>query len=217
MIPRKLHFIWIGDESKRPDNCINTWKRKHDTQWEIKIWGNEDLARPQGWINGEHMRDMGRRELCGVADMMRYEILYEQGGIALDADAICLRPLEESMLRWETFSCWESEIARPGLIGNCAVGSEPGTAFMRHLIEDILAEYPQQRHLRAWESTGPQRFSDTYRKYAYHGLHIYPSHFFLPGHYSGLRYDGRGAVFADQLWGSTSDGYDELHKREVPV
>ena len=26
MIPKKLHFIWVGDEAKRPDNCIETWR-----------------------------------------------------------------------------------------------------------------------------------------------------------------------------------------------
>ncbi|MCZ2293138.1 MAG: hypothetical protein LC125_14455 [Burkholderiales bacterium] len=35
-IPRTLHFIWVGDEGKRPDNCIDTWRRHHP-DWTIKI------------------------------------------------------------------------------------------------------------------------------------------------------------------------------------
>ena len=90
VIPKKLHFVWVGDESKRPDNCINTWRHYHP-DWEIKVWGNEEY---QGeWVNKAHMEQMWPRELNGVADMMRYEILFNEGGITLDADSICLQSL----------------------------------------------------------------------------------------------------------------------------
>jgi hypothetical protein len=28
IIPKKLHMIWVGDEVKRPDSCIETWRRR---------------------------------------------------------------------------------------------------------------------------------------------------------------------------------------------
>lgn len=34
MIPKLLHFIWVGDELKRPDNCIDTW-RALNPDWEF--------------------------------------------------------------------------------------------------------------------------------------------------------------------------------------
>ena len=74
MIPKKLHFIWVGDETKRPDNCVDTW-RSRNPDYEIKIWGNASLVE-HAWINAKHMRAMSSRELNGVADMMRWEILY---------------------------------------------------------------------------------------------------------------------------------------------
>jgi hypothetical protein len=40
-IPKKLHVIWVGDESKRPDHWIQTWRDKHPT-WEFRLWGNTE-------------------------------------------------------------------------------------------------------------------------------------------------------------------------------
>jgi mannosyltransferase OCH1-like enzyme len=106
MIPKILHFIWVGDESKRPDNCIQTWI-EHHPDWQLKIWGNDSLADFE-WVNAAHMRAMSTRELNGVADMMRWEILYNQGGLVFDADSICVRKLDDELLDCEAFACWES-------------------------------------------------------------------------------------------------------------
>ena len=86
MIPKVLHFIWVGDESKRPDNCIQSWVDRNP-EWTVKLWGNADLV-DTTWINARHMREMSTRELNGVADMMKWEILYNEGGVVVDADSI---------------------------------------------------------------------------------------------------------------------------------
>ena len=42
-IPKTLHITWVGDESRRPDNCIQTWADRNPG-WTVKLWGNDDLA-----------------------------------------------------------------------------------------------------------------------------------------------------------------------------
>lgn len=210
MIPKTLHIIWIGDETKRPENCIRTWIEKNPT-WTVKLWGNDDL-RERGWINAQHMREMSARELNGVADMMRWEILYEEGGFLVDADSVCVRPLDDELLDCEAFACWENEIARPGLIAAGYFACEPNNAFVGQIILDIQAE-PSVVHKPAWQTVGPLRLTDSYRRYAYQHLNILPSHTFIPEHFAGLRYGGRGKVYARQHWASTLRGYDELYLR----
>lgn len=212
MIPKKLHFIWVGDETKRPDNCIATW-RALNPGWEIVLWGNDSLQE-RGWINGRHMSEMAARELNGVADMMRWEILYEHGGVVLDADSVCVRPLDDHLLDCEAFACWESEIARPGLIAAGYFGARPQNPFVGQIIADIYNE-PTVIDRLAWETVGPQRLTESYRKYRYHGLRIYPSHYFIPEHFTGVKYDGPDPVYAEQLWGSTLGIYDDLHRQTV--
>jgi mannosyltransferase OCH1-like enzyme len=212
MIPKKLHFIWVGDESKRPDNCIGTW-RSLNPSWEVVLWGNESLQE-RGWINGQHMGEMSGRELNGVADMMRWEIVYEQGGVVVDADSVCVRPLDNHLLDCEAFACWESEIARPGLIAAGYFGSRPQNPFVGQIIVDIHNE-PTVTDRMAWQTVGPQRLTDAYRKYRYHSLRIYPSHYFIPEHFTGVKYDGPDPVYADQLWGSTRQIYDHIHRHAL--
>lgn len=212
MIPRKLHVIWVGDESKRPDNCIETWRR-HNPDWALRVWGNEDLA-TYGWINSNHMRAMAVRELNGVADLMRWEILYNEGGFVVDADSICRRPLEPWLFEGEAMACWENELKRPGLIAAGYVASVPENPFFGQLILDLQnTERVDDR--MAWESVGPLFLTEAHRAHGYTGLTIWPSHFFIPRHFTGLEYTGGGQVFADQEWASTLRTYDELHRKQV--
>lgn len=214
MIPKRIHFIWVGDESKRPDNCIDSW-RALNPGWEIEVWGNAELEANE-WANRAHMTAMYDRELNGVADMMRWEILHALGGIVVDADSVALRPLDDHLLDCEAFACWESEIARPGLIAAGYFGSVAGNAFLKRIIDDIAAE-PSVVHDMAWKTVGPQRLTDAYRRYGYSKLRIYPSHYFIPQHFTGLTYEGSDPVYAHQLWGSTHGSYDDIHQLVVPT
>ena len=196
-IPKTLHFVWVGDESKTPLKEIETWKRLNPL-YTVKIWGNDDLA--GGWMLAKHMKYFAERELCGVADCMRYEILYKYGGIAMDADSTCVRPLPDWLLEPEIWCCWESEVNRLGLLANGAMGSIPKHPLIGQIIQDLSQEEPFGM---AWECTGPTRLTKTWHEHEYRDLTIWPSHFFIPDHFAGHPYGGTGPVFATQEWKST--------------
>jgi len=212
MIPKILHFIWVGDETKRPDNCIDTWIIRHPS-WNVKIWGNSDLIE-SAWINFRHMKEMSKFELNGLADIMRWEILFNHGGVLVDADSVCIRALDDNLLECEAFACWENEIARPGLIAAGYFGCVAGNTFVGKIINDILKEESVVNNM-AWKTVGPQRLTDSYRKYNYQSLRIYPSHYFIPEHFTGVVYDGSGPIYAYQEWASTRNKYDELYLKPV--
>jgi glycosyltransferase involved in cell wall biosynthesis/mannosyltransferase OCH1-like enzyme len=212
-IYRTIHIVWIGDEAKRPDNCIETW-RQMNPGWSVRVWGNHELQFGT-WANLAHMRKMLTRELCGVADMMRWEILEKHGGFAVDADSVCIRPLPDWLFEPEVFAAWENEITRPGLIANCFVYSQPGNALIQKVIKDIQ-DLPDVTGKLAWQLTGPQRLTDTVRAMAYSGITVYPSHYFMPEHFTGMKYGGSGPIFAKQLWGTARpELYESLAKRNV--
>lgn len=212
MIPKLIHFIWVGDDSKCPTNCMDSWRALHP-DWDFTLWGNRELNE-LSWTNRRHMTAMYDQELNGVADMMRWEILQRHGGIVVDADSIALRPLDDHLLDCEAFACWENEIARPGLIAAGYFGCEAKNPFVAQIVRDIAAE-PSVTHDMAWKTVGPQRLTDSYRKYRYSRLRIYPSHYFIPQHFTGLAYEGSDPVYAHQLWGSTRRSYDEIHQQAI--
>lgn len=205
MIPKSLNFIWVGDPTRQPNELIQSWASRHPG-WGLRVWCNDDLT-GRRWINARHMRTMAReRQWNGVADLMRWELLLEFGGVFLDADSCCLRPLLDSFLECEAFACWENEIDRPGLIAAGYLGAGPGNSLITRIVSDI-SHIPSVSGQEAWACVGPQRLTDSWRAMGYDDLTILPSHYFIPRHYAGRVYHGGGPVFADQAWGSTYDNY----------
>ena len=210
MIPKTLHLIWVGDENKRPARCIQSWIDQHPG-WTVRVWGNQDLA-ARDWINADHMKAMATREWNGVADLMRWEILFDQGGVLVDADSFCVQPLPDWMLECEAFTCWENELARPGLLAAGYLGTIPRSPFLAGLIDGIRQK-PTVIDRMAWETVGPLHFTETWKRMGYGNLTILPSHFFIPRHFTGVEYTGPGPVFARQEWGSTLGRYEQLAAR----
>lgn len=194
-IVRTIHIVWVGDERKRPNNAIESW-RKNNPGWTVRIWGNRELTSLE-WENHAHLSTvLNRREWRAVVDLMRWEILERHGGFAVEADSSCIRPLEDWLFEPRIFACWESEIARPRLVSNAFVYAQPGNPLIRQIIQDIrdLPDMSGAPHVL----TGASRLTNTFREMRYADLTIYPSHYFIPEHLSGLRYQGSGSVFAER-------------------
>lgn len=214
-IPRTIHIVWVGDESRRPDNCIDTWRQKNP-DWQVRVWGNADLAR-EHWKNARHIQAMRTREWNGVADMMRWEILLAQGGFAVDADSVCMRALEDWLFANALgCACFENEQAASGLLAAGYVAAVPGNAILHRVVEDIYAS-PSVTQASAWITVGPKRLTDAYRRSRRHHpeFRIWPSHYFIPEHHSGVKYTGSGPIFAEQKWASTKGLYPTLYRAKI--
>ena len=219
-IPRKLHFIWVGDESLRPDAYIETWRRQHP-DYEIRIWGNQDWKK-RDWINREHMDRISQldRGFAGVADLMRWEILLSEGGFALDADSVCLQRLPDWIFSCDLFALWENEYTRPGLVANGYGGARPGHDVIRSVvmgvneIRDIKRRFVwkklRYKKRKVWQTTGPVPFTEAIFASGNKDMTILPSHFFLPVHHSGDVYTGGGPVYSCEFFAGTKATYDEM-------
>lgn len=211
MIPKQLHFIWIGDQSKMPVRCIDTWMSRN-RDYKVNIWDNNSVQRTN-WKNYRQLHDMLiKKDYAGAADVMRYEILYEHGGIYIDADTQCIKPLEDWLLDCQAFACWEQEIIRNNLIANTVMGSVPGSEAMKMCIEEVATKDCTENKL-AWVITGPMLVTDVFFK-RQANMTIYPSHFFMPEHHSGFVTKVTGHTFCKHLWGSGA-GYDNINQQMI--
>jgi mannosyltransferase OCH1-like enzyme len=205
MIPKIIHQFWVGPKPP-PMALIQTWRDAHP-DWIHLLWTQEllDEAFPDGLYNQKHYDAMC--EWNGKCDIARWEILLHYGGFFLDADARCLAPLDDYLLANDSFSCYENELARPGLIAAGYVGATQHNALMRLLVDELHAKDPATLSspgtLLAWETVGPSFLTAVVHTHRYSNLAVYPSFFFIPTHYTGLSYTGGAKVYADQLWGST--------------
>ncbi len=199
-IPKIIHVVWVGNEQDRPDKCIDTWREKNP-DWQVKVWGNKEFNE-RDWVNKDHMNAVWRTQIYGVADMMRYEILYEEGGFCIDADSICEQPIDEKLFCSDITFFYENEKQRPGLIANGYMAAMPRNEFFKKVSEDIKKDASVPSSM-SWIATGPQRLTDSTRKYAPEGVRVHPSHLFMPEHYSGEKYEGTDKIYGRQNWSST--------------
>lgn len=200
--PKRLCHIWIGDKYP-PQEWMDSW-RKHHPEWDYQLYDNAYLV-GRKWRNQPLIKEyFRRRKFEGVADLMRYEILAEQGGLIPEADSICLRPVDELFVQPTLYAVYESEEFKPKNISPF-IGSVPGHPFLNEIIEKIGARWTPETLQDPWQSTGNRflKFKIGARKIS---MIYLPSHTFNPS-FKGRPYTGTGTVYADQLWGTTRNLY----------
>tara|TARA_R110000851_G_scaffold285413_1_gene439113 strand:- start:1341 stop:1988 length:648 start_codon:yes stop_codon:yes gene_type:complete len=200
-IPKIIHQIWVGDQSKRPVEMMETWKEKNPT-WDYRFWSEENIPKLRNQAQFDAMN-----ELAGKADILRYELLYDHGGFFIDADSVCVNALDDFFTENKAFCCWENEQIREGLMSNGYFATEKNSPLAERLIARIgtypVEEVAKLPNLTAWQVVGPVLLTDTVRSMPECGMNVYPSHYFIPRHYTGLQYEGNDKIYAEQYWGST--------------
>jgi hypothetical protein len=214
-IPKIIHQLWIGNKSA-PIKLMNTWKEKNP-EFEYIFWNEKEIKKRDFVFKCQYKID-DIEEINGKADIMRWEILYEYGGVFLDADSICIEPIDDELMNKKCFSGWEQEEVRAGLIATGTMGFPKKHPLVKRAINWILNnEVSQQKaKLMAWQSVGPGLLTRMYDTGEFIDLHIFPSYTFLPIHLTGLEYTGHGKIYAFQAWGSTKQSYDDMNNMVLP-
>lgn len=207
MIPKILHIIWVGNESIRPDQLIQTWAQHHP-DWEVRVWGNDDLVNLD-WRCRKQMYELGQRDCAAVANVMRWEILLADGGVCVAADSVCLRPLDAELLNAEAFGCWENELGAPGIITSSYFGCHPGNPLLAQMVEEIAGTADIGK-LDISDSVGSGLLTRTWRALQYSDLTVLPSYSFIPRHPHAAGYNGGAQSYACELWASTMGILDSL-------
>jgi len=73
---------------------MQTWIDRHP-DWHYTLYGNEYLASHNFQTKPQMEEYLRRGWYAGVADLLRYEILYREGGFLAEADSLCLHPIDE--------------------------------------------------------------------------------------------------------------------------
>lgn len=114
MIPKIIHYIWLGGKplSKVAEKCISSWK-KCCPDYDIKRWDetNLDLDKYQFVVEA-----LKAGKYAFASDVLRTEILYNNGGIYLDVDVELIKPIDGLLTTNDCIMGFEtSNLLNPGL------------------------------------------------------------------------------------------------------
>ena len=188
MIPKIIHFCWVGGGEYTPlvNKCINSWK-KNLPDYEIMLWDrNKFNINSTPWTK----EAFEQKKYAFVADYIRLYALNEYGGIYLDSDVEVLRSFND-ILNNKSFIGYDSTEAIEAAI----IGAEPSTDWIKKALE-----YYDDRHFILPNGDLDTRpiprmiknvLENEYRISLFspteiselENITIYPSHYFSPKNY----------------------------------
>lgn len=92
MIPKIIHYCWFGENSKSIliNKCIESWK-KYAPDYEIIEWNEKNYDINKYSYTKEAY---AKKKYAFVSDVVRFDVLYQNGGIYLDTDVELLKPID---------------------------------------------------------------------------------------------------------------------------
>ncbi len=133
MIPKKIHYCWVGDAPlpESAKRCIRSWK-KYCPDYEIVEWNETNYD----FTSVPYMNEALEAKKWGfVPDYARLEIVYSHGGIYLDTDVEIVRSFDP-LLELPGFAGFQDETQ---VNFGQGFGAEAGNPVLKTLMESYRA------------------------------------------------------------------------------
>ena len=207
MIPKIIHYCWIGGKPLTPlaEKCIASWRRVMP-DYEIKRWDESNYNFKK---NAFMTNAYGQKKWGFVPDYARLDIIYNYGGIYFDTDVEALKPFDE-FLKYPAFCGFENKYFVALGLG---FGAEKGNKIIRELMQtyentnfkisdDILkrTSFYTKMQARKWQQEKcvpspilqTQFLTENYglkqnnTRQSLEGIEIFPSSYFAPKNKANL-------------------------------
>jgi hypothetical protein len=149
-IPKTIHFIWMGPKPFPRESVENvrSWIAKHP-DWTFKFWTDRDRVLPHPKMQKCMIRDLKFWKLFDCynksdnygekSDILRYEILYQEGGIYVDHDVKCVQTFQPLNAAYDMYIGMEmpykTSLSSSVLPTNNIVAARPGHPVLMRCME----------------------------------------------------------------------------------
>ena len=198
-IPKIIHHTWIGNDPL-PDGArdmIAKW-RQHHPGWEMRLWTRDNLPPMQNRALYDSRKNTAHR-----ADILRYELMHQFGGVYVDMDMECQQPLDDLIKNYEGFAGRIS----PTRVETCIqyleiaiLGAVPGHPLFTQVLDVLPGWFAAHEDDGVSFRTGPQFFQPQYLTWRANGEQYQGKHrdFILL----------RPALFYPYTWNDKERGWD---------
>jgi mannosyltransferase OCH1-like enzyme len=154
LIPRIIHQIWLG--SPVPEcykSYMTSWIEFHLDDWQYMLWTEKEITE----LNLYNKKYYDESDNYGIkADIARAEILYQFGGVYIETDFECLRPLDILHYTYDFYIGIQPLDSQFLQLGIGIIGSRAGHPILKHCIESIKDDWHKKG---APQKTGPIHFT----------------------------------------------------------
>lgn len=183
LIPKIVHQIWIGP-NKRPDCWMDSVRDFCNTfGYTYMLW---DDTRVHNLSMTNRSAYNYEKTYHGKSDILRYEILYQFGGVYIDADSVIVRPekFHTILSEFNADAGFGFERDNELICGGVSI-SIKGSKFMNSCIREIPL---RNMKLAPWISVGPILITDIFNRERHlYEIKIYPSKIFYPVSWHGIQ------------------------------
>lgn len=170
MIPKKIHYIWVGDSilPKDIENRIQNWK-KIMPEYEFFLWNEKNFP-----IENSYTKQMYHlKKWAFVSDYIRFWVLYNYGGIYLDTDMDVLKSFDDLLTNNVFFGRTSSD----GYISCGIIGSRPNNIFIKSILD-----YYNSSAKKIESKTSPRVVTSAFEKFSgnKNQIRIYDPDIFYP-------------------------------------
>lgn len=122
-LPSIIHRVWLGErELPAAARRYGEGWQEHHPHWEHRLWSDADMRELVPAASVARCRNASER-----SNLVRYAVLARFGGVYVDTDVECRRPIGDLVAGLQAFAAWQS----PNRLGTAILGSTPGHPAMR--------------------------------------------------------------------------------------
>ncbi len=159
-----------------PDEFVRfgqTWL-EHNPDWAMRLWNDDNLPPLRNQVLFDELESFSAK-----SDVLRFELLWQYGGVYVDTDFECLRSIESLLENVLVFASRETEWSVSGAL----MGAVPGHPFFEMLLDSLPSSVIEHgssdpvlssgpgfitRRLEAWDAEGGEPVT------------IFPARYFYP-------------------------------------
>jgi len=153
MIPKHFHWIWLGSPvPKKQKEWIFSWLLKHPG-FQYSVWQDFTDLQNQAYFDKA-------ANWAAKADIARYEILYRYGGVYIDTDFECFKPIDIFLEKDALL------VKEPGdAVANSLIGLKAGDPFIKYCIDSLPAWIDEHANDGTNVQSGPVFFTEMCKRF----------------------------------------------------
>lgn len=184
MIPRKIHYVWVGPKTvpDKVQKLVDGWKRLNPG-YEVQRWHEGNIDFSSRFLRAAY----GIKGWNRVSDYTRMWVLTKFGGVYLDTDVELVKPLD-SLMHNTCFMGFQLKERHHERVNGAVIGAVRGHWFIRKLheyldqrltgCEDLGAFYGPGLITKLLEEEGLGEYTDEPQRVG--DITLYPTRWFYP-------------------------------------